>query len=73
MFPEGGALLGCKPPAAKLLAVFHFFVLVGARPQSAAKLKRILAASPALWRPLMGLGGSFEALKAKSSLLGARL
>jgi hypothetical protein len=27
MFPEGGALLGCKPPAAKLLAVYHIFLL----------------------------------------------
>ena len=27
MFPEGGALLGCKPPAALLLAIFHFFLL----------------------------------------------
>lgn len=25
--PRWGALLGCKPPAAKLLAVFHFFLL----------------------------------------------
>jgi hypothetical protein len=27
MVPEGGALLGCKPPAAALLVVFHFFLL----------------------------------------------
>ncbi len=27
MIPEGEALLGCKPPAASLLAVFHFFLL----------------------------------------------
>jgi hypothetical protein len=27
MFPEGGALLECKPPAASLLPIFHFFLL----------------------------------------------
>jgi len=27
MLPEGCAVLGCKPSAAKLLTAFHFFLL----------------------------------------------